>query len=195
MFEDDGPLGKGITVGKVQVAVQARDRGGSSIFGVLEKSTRSGGDSNYDLARLAQEVCLALLRRSDEWVGASSESRWFGENDSGKAESYFNDLSNREAAKFEKEYFPGEDSEEKGGGPTIAVISLVMEIEGDNTEFDRAGFTIADTQKVLNSIASDAMVENGDLVNAVEVFWTPGEKNEVLMKRDMFMDFPELLDL
>eukprot|EP00586_Coscinodiscus_wailesii_P011940 CAMPEP_0172495066 /NCGR_PEP_ID=MMETSP1066-20121228/63143_1 /TAXON_ID=671091 /ORGANISM="Coscinodiscus wailesii, Strain CCMP2513" /LENGTH=272 /DNA_ID=CAMNT_0013266513 /DNA_START=87 /DNA_END=905 /DNA_ORIENTATION=+ len=195
VFEEDGPLGKGITVGKVQVALQARDRSSSSIFQILEKASDSGDGSNYALASLAQEVCLSLLRRKDEWVGACSQSKWFGGDDSGKAESFFNDLANKEAAKFEKEYFPGDDSEEKGGGPTIAVVSLVMEIEGDNTEFERAGYSIAETQKVLNSIASDAMVEDGDLVNAVEVFWTPGEKSEVLTRTDVIIDFPELIDI
>lgn len=195
MFEEDGPLGKGITVGKVQVALQARDRSSSSIFGALEKASRGSDGSNYALASLAQEVCLALLRRQDEWVGACSTSKWFGGDDYGKAESYFNDLANREAAKFEKEYYPGDDSEEKGGGPTVAVVSVVIEIEGDNTEFDRAGYSITETQKVLNSIASDAMVEDGELVNAVEVFWTPGEKSEVLTRPDIITDFPELIDL
>jgi uncharacterized membrane protein len=32
-------------------------------------------------------------------------------------------------------------------------------------------------------------------VNAVEVFWTPGDNEEVLTKMDMIVDFPELIDL
>ena len=36
MFEEEGPLGKGITVGKVQVAMMASDRSKDSIFGELK---------------------------------------------------------------------------------------------------------------------------------------------------------------
>ena len=103
MFEEEGPLGKGITVGKVQVALSVTDRtSSSSIFRTLEQASRSGGDSPQALSRLANNVCLSLLRKKDEWVGACSESKWFGGDDGGKAESCFNDYANREAAKFEK---------------------------------------------------------------------------------------------
>ena len=102
VFEEEGPLGKGITVGKVQVALTSADRSPSSIYGLLERKGRTDDDSPYGLARLTYDVCMSLLRNSDEWVAACSESQWFKENDAGKAESQFNDWANREAAKFEK---------------------------------------------------------------------------------------------
>jgi uncharacterized membrane protein len=107
IFEESGPLGKGITVGKVQVALQCRDRNPqTSILGLLERKTSNSGTgssfSNLQLARLGNEVCLALLRRSDDWVGACSSSKWFSQSDQGRAESHFNDVANREASKFEK---------------------------------------------------------------------------------------------
>jgi len=195
VFEEDGPLGKGITVAKVQIALQSRDRGSSSIFGEIERKANNAGSTSYDLAVLANEVCLTLLRRSDDWVGACSSSEWFGEKDAGKAERTFNDLANKEAVKYEKEYIPGPSSEEKGGGPTLAVVSLVIELQGDVTEFDGAGYNFGDTKEILSSIASDVMVEEGDCVNAVEVFWTPGEKDEVLTNHDLIIDFPEIITL
>jgi hypothetical protein len=102
IFEESGPLGKGITVGKVQVGLSCSDRSSSSIFGMLEKAARSSSSSKRGLAKLTNEVCLALLRKSDDWTGACSESKWFSQKDAGKAESLCNDWSNREAAKFEK---------------------------------------------------------------------------------------------
>ena len=33
-----------------------------------------------------------------------------------------------------QEYIPGKDSEEKGGGTTLVVVSLVIEIQGDSTK-------------------------------------------------------------
>jgi hypothetical protein len=104
MFEESGPLGKGITVGKVQVALRSPDRGASSIFAILEEEARLTDNSSdpQDLASMANSVCLALLRRSDDWVSAGSASQWFKQDDAGKAESLFNDWANKEAAKFEK---------------------------------------------------------------------------------------------
>ena len=102
VFEESGPLGKGITVGKVQVCLNSKDRSPSSITGMLESKARSSGDSPQALSRLANEVSLTLLRKSDDWMGACSSSEWFSERDAGKAESLFNDWANREAAKFEK---------------------------------------------------------------------------------------------
>lgn len=195
MFEEEGSLGKGITVGKVQVALQANDRSSSSIFGLLEQKAKSKGSSPAQLARLASDVCLALLRKTDDWTAACSESDWFGQKEGAKAERKFNEWSDKEAAKFEKEYIPGPGSEEKGGGPSLVVVSIVLEIQGDETKFEGAGFSLAGTKEVLSSIASDVKVDGGTCLNAVEVFWTPGDRDEVLAFRDVVMDFPELIDL
>jgi hypothetical protein len=104
MFEEEGPLGKGITVGKVQVALIAEDRGENSIFALLEDNARwvADDDEPGSLADLAHEVCMSLLRKKDSWTAACSESKWFKADDYGKAEAQFNDWANTEAAKFEK---------------------------------------------------------------------------------------------
>jgi hypothetical protein len=99
MFEESGPLGKGITVGEVQVALVSTDR---SLFKLMEQKARAPGNSSAQLAKLANEVCLTLLRKSDDWTGACSDSKWFSEKDSGKAEGQYNTWTNKEAAKFEK---------------------------------------------------------------------------------------------
>jgi len=216
-FEDDGPLGKGITVGKFQVALNVdgieRASGENSIFAVLEKHGRdvcdddeddddddddsdAGGDSK--LSKMCHEVCLALLRKSDDWISACSDRKWYKEQDMTKAESTYNLWADREACKFEKEHVPPEGASTSafdGNFPTVAVISLVVEIQGDNTNFDRAGFSLAETRDVLTSLASDCRVEGGDCLNAFEVFWTPSEPTEVLTERDTIIDFPELITL
>lgn len=141
---------------------------------------------------MAHEVCLDLLRRSDDWVAASSTSQWYKESYSGRAESTYNDWANREAIKFEKEYIP--DTKEKGA-PTTVVVSILIEICGDDTDFDGAGFSMSETREVLQNIASNVLVEDGDFVNAVEVFWAPGDSEEVLSKQDLIVDFPDLVTL
>ena len=181
-------------MGKIPVALQCRDRSG--IFQELEKAARGSSNSNNSnqesLARLAHTVCLSLLRKSDDWTGACSTSQWFSQKDAGKAESRFNDLANREAAKFEKEYIPDGSM---NGGPTLCVVSLLVELQGDETKFDGAGFSLAGTREVLTSLASDVMIGRGSCVNAVELFWTPSDRSEVLTTHDVIIDFPELIDL
>lgn len=209
-FEDAGPLGKGITVGKVQVAlaVSGAERTSSdSIFAMLEKHARNnddiGGayDDDYNegygdsqLSKMCHEVCLALLRKSDDWISACSDSKWFKEQDMGKAESVHNLWADREACKFEKEYIPPEGNA-SDGTPTVAVVSLIIEIQGDETNFEKAGFSLTETKSILTSIASDCRVEGGDCLNAFEVFWTPSEPTEVLTERETIFDFPELITL
>lgn len=102
MFEEEGPLGKGITVGKVQVAVMSNDRSSNSIFGLLDQAAMSSDDSSEGLAETCHEICMSLLRKQDDWIAASSDSRWFSANDAGKAESQYNEWSIQEASKFEK---------------------------------------------------------------------------------------------
>ncbi|KAL7473150.1 hypothetical protein ACHAXS_013545 [Conticribra weissflogii] len=212
-FEEEGPLGKGITVGKLQIAlhVNALERTAkNSLFAVLEENARAANDDSDDggfdddyedgygdshLSKMCHQVCLALLRKSDDWIAACSESKWFKGDDYGKAESLYNQWADREAAKFEKEYIPEEGSAPSEGKPTVAVVSIILEIQGDETNFERAGFSMAETKAVLTSIASDCRVEGGDCLNGFEVFWTPSEPTEVLTERDTILDFPELITL
>lgn len=95
-------LGKGITVGKVQVALISPDRSDSSIFSLLEDCASDTGNEPQELSRMANDVCLALMRKSDDWIGACSASKWFKGDNAGQAESYYNELANTEAMKFEK---------------------------------------------------------------------------------------------
>ncbi|KAL3897909.1 MAG: hypothetical protein SGARI_006806, partial [Bacillariaceae sp.] len=128
-------LGKGITVGKISVALTASNRGSDSIFNLLESHAGDDNDTqNPSLARMANNVCLDVMRQSDNWIAACSASKWFSQKDAGKAESYYNDLTNNEAIKFEKEHIPDDDDDEEVGGPTMVVVTLVLEIQGDSTK-------------------------------------------------------------
>lgn len=80
----------------------SKNRSDRSIFGLLEDHASLDSDSNEDLSRMANDVCLDLMRKEDDWVAACSTGKWFSEKDGGKAESYYNELANNEAAKFEK---------------------------------------------------------------------------------------------
>ena len=89
------------------------------------------------------------------------------------------------------------DEEDAGapGGATTVIVSIIIEIHGDETNFDGAGFSIAGTKEVISAIASDCKVDGGECLNAVEVFWTPSDSTEVLTRGDIIVDFPEIIDL
>jgi uncharacterized membrane protein len=201
LFEEEGALGKGITVGKVQVALRCSNsdrKSSTSILRLLESHASSGSNENEDLSRMANDVCVDLIRKADDWVAASSSYKWYSSKDATKAEQYYNDLSNTEASKFEKEYVPDDDDDDgstPGASTTLVVVSVVLEIQGDSTEFEGAGYSLVKTKQVLSSIASDCLVDDGYCVNAVEVFWIPSDPNEIMTKNDMILDFPELIDL
>ena len=110
VFEEEGPLGKGITVGKVQVAINvpgSERTSKDSIFAKLAQHARaedtsSGYDDDYEdgygdskLSKMCHDVCLTLLRQSDSWTAACSESEWFKLADAGKAESLYNQWADR----------------------------------------------------------------------------------------------------
>jgi len=70
-------LGTGVTVLKVQVALNVADRSSpDSILGQLD-NIASGADvsSRAGLARLVSSTALALLRSSNDWVAAAAEDR------------------------------------------------------------------------------------------------------------------------
>lgn len=122
IFEEEGILGKGITVGKVQVALTSPSRGPDSIFGMLEKAAKD----DKSLSQLTNAICLALLRKNDQWIGACGTSQWFGRNDAGKAEILFNGYANREATKFEKVRLPEARRHGKSLPKTATLTHLVF---------------------------------------------------------------------
>ena len=62
--EETTALGKGVSVAKVQVALNSPNRGRNSIVGALEQKADSANTStSRGLARLVSDVTLELLRR------------------------------------------------------------------------------------------------------------------------------------
>jgi len=100
MFEEAGPLGKGITVGQVSVCV----RNGHLMISKLNTiANRNSGTTPTALSKLASETSLALLRSSDDWISACGKKAKFSSRDTGKAESDFNMMVTKLASKYEKE--------------------------------------------------------------------------------------------
>jgi len=88
---------------------------------------------------------------------------------------------------------------EKGGGlvtgrsgssrPTLAVISLIVAIDGDSTKLPKIN-SFSDVEKALTAIATDVKVS--DCLRSAEILWTPEDSNDVLTERDVAADYPSL---
>ena len=90
-------------------------------------------------------------------------------------ECQFNDWANAEAIKFEKV---------RVVFPRCNIIFPQRMIDG-----------VSNDDGWIDAIASDAIVAEGNFVNAVEVFWTPSDREEVLTNMDIIADFPTLVTL
>ena len=55
--------------------------------------------------------------------------------------------------------------------------------------------SVNDLKRALQLLASNVVLERGELLVAGEVLWTPSEAEEVLTRSDMLLDYPELVDL
>ena len=103
-FEEATVLGKGVTVVKLQVALDTPDRGPKSILRLLEaKANAANTDTAWGLACLMSDVSMELLRKSDDWVAACSQTTAYqGRDAPDKAETAFNRMLTTELSKFEK---------------------------------------------------------------------------------------------
>jgi uncharacterized membrane protein len=55
--------------------------------------------------------------------------------------------------------------------------------------------SVTEIRNCLQSLAADALTDEGDNVMAVEVLWTPTDPSQTLSDRDLISDYPELIKL
>lgn len=121
----------------------------------------------------------------------------------GNAESEYSRLAIRERSKFERE----ENVMERRATaqnpsspyymesrPTLAVVTLCVAIRGQSTKVGTIN-SVPSLKAALQNVAADAMTDEGDNVLACEVLWTPQNPSDVLTKRDLITDYPELIDI
>lgn len=203
--DDSGSLGSGATVIKIQIGLDADWSQDDSIMRVLSYLASKNGALNTrtELSNLLSEASIALLRRQDDWNAAAFDGEVFG--GASKAEPVFQRISISERTKFDKESTDGSSSvirsssssKSNYGTRTQAVVSIVAAIRGKSDAFlGRNGVrSAADVKRVLQSLASEALTDEGDNVMGVEVLWTPSEPGTSLTDRDIISDYPELIKL
>jgi uncharacterized membrane protein len=197
-------LGPGTSVVQVSVAMEVPNRDDpGSILSVLNRLSRTATtDSRVGIQNLTSQVALELLRRRSSIVSASSSFQHY--RDSNQAQRDYERMSIKERSKFERETvskYGGVDysinpntaslpsSSGVDGKATMAVVTLVLAIEGDSTKVPTIK-SISDVEEALRRISSDSKVD--DCLQSVEILWTPEDRTESLSLRDVVADYPEL---
>jgi uncharacterized membrane protein len=197
-------LGSGTSVLSLSVAVEVPNRDDpSSLLSVLTRlsQTANTGDRK-GVQNLTSQVALEVLRRKSSIQSASSDYQHF--RDATKAERQFNKWSVEQRSKFEQEnanVFSGVDRSVKvkrlpgnkvDANATMAVITLVMAIQGDSTKIPKIS-NLKCVEEALRKISSDAKV--GDCLVSAEILWTPEDRSETLTRQEVIADYPELIDV
>jgi len=197
---DSGSLGSGATVMKLQIAVDSNWGAADNIMDTLSllASKNRAMNGREDISKLLSETSLALLRKQSDWNSVAYEGEVFNRNQG--AEPRFQRLAIAERAKFEKEnpegaMIRGSSSVNSGSQPTQAVVSLVVAMRGRSTAYSKSVTTLSEVRACLQSLASDALLDDGENVMAVEVLWSPFEKGEVVTPRELIEDYPDLIRL
>jgi uncharacterized membrane protein len=193
-------LGNGATVMKLQIAMSTdwseRDNIIETLTKLAERNSILSG--RRDLARLLSESSLALLRRQKDWNACAYEGEKFTFNQK-EAEPFFQRLAISERSKFEEETNPNsvalikDNNDANISKPTQMVVSLLIALRGTSGAYSQNVRSINDCKTFLQNLAGDALTNEGDNVMAVEILWTPSEKNNVLTERDLIEDYPELI--
>lgn len=138
--------------------------------------------------RTLSKVALEVLRRKSSIISASTEYQHFKSRSQALRE--FNNQATKERSKFERENTRLHQAVTQGDSKaTMAVVTLVLAIDGDSTKIPRIG-NIADVEDALRKIASDSKMD--DCLQSVEILWTPEERTETLTLKDVIADYPTL---
>lgn len=203
-LDEASPLGKGVSVVQVSVALNVPRRNSpSSILTFLDQLSRTAStDSRVGISNLVSQVALELIRQKPYIFAANTEYKHFRDNDEKKATRYFNNVAVEERGKFEREgtnKYGGvdystagnklSDQQELSAQATSAVVTILIEIDGDETKLPQIN-NINDLQRALTTLATDVKVE--DCLRSAEVLWTPEDPDDVLSDKDVIIDYPKL---
>lgn len=197
-------LGRGTSVVQVSVALAVPNRDDpNSVLSVLNRLSKTAQmDRRVGIQILTSQVALELSRRRSSFISADSQYRHY--NNNAKARQEYEQIAIRERSKFDEETLnkfggvdyassPSTSDEAPGDGKaTMAVVTLLMAIDGDSTKVP-VFRTSDDVVDGLRLIASHSKVE--DCLQSVEILWTPEDRSDTLTQRDLIADYPNLRTL
>ena len=198
-------LGRGVTVAQLNVALEIPNRDDeNSLLSILDRLAQTARtDSRVGLQNLTSQVALEILRRKASIVLAHAESQKFKSIE--PAQRNFTVRVVQERAKFEQETAISQyggvnyssessttsssSSSSSSGKATVAVVTLVIAIDGDCTTLP-AIRSMANVEQALQRIATDAKIS--DCLQSAEILWTPQDRSETLTLQDVIADYPKL---
>ena len=200
--EDSGSLGSGATVIKLQIGLDADWSDSLNIMRILSdiSSKQNSLTTRSAISSLLSDAAIALLRKQADWNSATCEGQVF--NSISKAEPLYQRISVSERTKFEREttgdgLLNDYATLKPRGSNTQAVVSLVVAMRGKSEAYlGTSGVrSVADVRRCLQSLASEALTDEGENVMGVEVLWTPSETGMVLSEREIVTEYPELMKI
>ena len=197
---DSGSLGQGASVMKLQVSMSADwAKNGNIMQTLTDLSSRSGNISGRSqISSLLSDASLSLLRKSEDWTSASFEGESF--NGAGKAEPTFQRIAIAERSKFKNENTSQGNARSSSssivqGASTEAVVSIIVAVRGRSDALKTSASSVGNIKTILQTLASEALTDEGENIMGVEILWTPNEPGETLSERDIISDYPELMRL
>eukprot|EP00967_Tisochrysis_lutea_P156653 scaffold316111_cov26-Tisochrysis_lutea.AAC.2 len=191
----------GATALSLSLAFRVEARGPRSVLGQLEDlASAADTASAQGIAELCSDAALLLLRRKNEWISCCGSSRHYGDDEAGLAS--FDKMAIKEAAKFD-ERTPSSTVDaalkaagvgsSKEGKSTVAVVCIVACLMGDREE--EIGKSFAGDARAMRAALEElaAAGRADEEVFAFELFWVPGEDDDVLDMDEVNLEWPELM--
>jgi len=205
-------LGPGISVTSLTVSLDVPDRDDPNNIlnriGDTVKRARTG--TRKGVQSLIADVALEVLRQEASVKSAcSTYAHSTGESE---AERTYHRLSTVERSKFERESVhkfgdakqqgleiinvddinttKDTDKEEHTSRATSAVVTILLQIEGDQTKLPSIS-SRTDLKNALLRIAADAQVE--DCLISAEVLWTPERRGDTMTQQEIASLYPDLV--
>jgi len=213
--ENRGGAGDQYSVVKLNVAVHCASRGPHSLLGKTAALASEADETTEEgRALLASEVCLALLREEASWTGASVVAASFEAPD--QAEAALSMHSLQERAKIERETVNRVNGKARSdprapegslnaiGGPTTAVVTLILGLEGaysvdafhgTSPAASKEAVQVLDAPTLRGILSSLAGLSLTDRLQVAEVQWTPEEPWETLLPEDVTRSHPDMTPL
>eukprot|EP00286_Rhodomonas_abbreviata_P003592 CAMPEP_0181346982 /NCGR_PEP_ID=MMETSP1101-20121128/33631_1 /TAXON_ID=46948 /ORGANISM="Rhodomonas abbreviata, Strain Caron Lab Isolate" /LENGTH=353 /DNA_ID=CAMNT_0023459157 /DNA_START=82 /DNA_END=1143 /DNA_ORIENTATION=+ len=170
---------------------------GYSIYRKIDDK-RMGIYSGISVAKL--QVAVYCDSRESDWLSASVETKLT--KDADQAEEFFGQMSLAERSKVERETVnrvngmdraedrQAENSLESIGKPTVAVVTVLVALEG--RKFPEVT-DVKTLREALSQLGSDVIESDGLL--AGEIMWTPEEAWETILPDDLPLSYPKLMPL
>lgn len=185
-----------IEVSQVQVAMLSSAKQLQKDLNQLALSADTTSQSG--LARLTQEVSIALLRHPEYWIYAKSSQADLPRL---QAEESFNRLALTERTKYTDETLSNVGSGQRalpkafdGANPDevaeyiVATLLVAVEMDGPKLPEIRTAEDLRQALTVLGGASSSQIL-------AVEVIWTPQAENDTLTADELLTQYPDLVRL